>query len=200
MQMDATNGPRLCRRSLVGRAALIAVALSGALVLAACGSSGSKASPATQPTAAKPGVASPSIVKTTSNSSFGTLLVDAKGRTLYTLTKGGRPVACTGQCATFWPPLLLTSGATQATDVAGVTGLGTVSANGGMQVTKNGAPLHRFSGDAARGDAKGDGIASFGGVWHVVKSAGTSKAGSSATTTTASVTTTTASGGGGYHY
>jgi hypothetical protein len=39
---------------------------------------------------------------------------------------------------------------------------------GREQVTERGDPLYRFSGDAAPGDARGQGISSFGGVWRVV--------------------------------
>jgi len=65
-----------------------------------------------------------------------------------------------------------------------------VSANGGLQVTDNGAPLHRFAGDPAPGEANGDGINSFGGVWHVVKAAAATD---TVTTAAPSVTTTTGS-------
>jgi predicted lipoprotein with Yx(FWY)xxD motif len=92
-------------------------------------------------------------------------------------------VVRTGECATLWPPVLLPSGVTTATGAAGVTGLGIASMNGGMQVTEGGAPLYRYSGDSAAGDTNGDGLSSFGGVWHV---AGTTRpaSGGAATTTT----------------
>jgi predicted lipoprotein with Yx(FWY)xxD motif len=115
-----------------------------------------------------------------STSKLGAMLVDAKGMTLYTLTNAGKPVACAGQCATFWPPPLLPSDATTATGGAGVSGLGTVSMNGGIQVTERGDPLYRFSQDKAAGNTNGEGVKSFGGTWHIAK--------------------TTTAGGGGYHY
>ena len=71
--------------------------------------------------------------------------------TLYTLTNGGSAVACTGQCATFWPPLVLPDDMTTAVAGAGVTGLGTASTAAGSQVTENGVPLYRFSMDKAPG-------------------------------------------------
>ena len=89
--------------------------------------------------------------------------------TLYTLTNGGKQVLCTGQCASFWPPLLLPADTMTALGASGVTGLGTASAAGGRQVTENGARLYRFSIDKAPGDTNGEGISSFGGVWHVVE-------------------------------
>jgi predicted lipoprotein with Yx(FWY)xxD motif len=133
-------------------------------------------------------------VKMTNNSKLGALLVDAKNSTLYTLTNAGQPVVCTAQCATFWPPLLLPSGTATATGAAGVSGLGVVSMNGGMQVTEHGAPLYRFSQDKAPGDTNGEGINSFGGTWHVAK---TTAASNGATPTTTAATTGGGGGGGG---
>ena len=45
-------------------------------------------------------------VKTRKISGLGVVLVNAKGRTLYTFAPDQhRRVTCTGQCATYWPPL-----------------------------------------------------------------------------------------------
>jgi predicted lipoprotein with Yx(FWY)xxD motif len=165
-------------------------------VLAACGSSGSKATdkaspskPSTTTTAASTTTGSAPVVETASNAKFGTILVDAKGMTLYTLTKDGAPVECTGVCLTAWPPLLLPAGSTTATGAEGVTGLGTVAAAGGTQVTLDGAPLYHFSADTSAGAANGEGISSFGGVWHVVKITGASGADTTATSGTTGTTT-----------
>jgi predicted lipoprotein with Yx(FWY)xxD motif len=181
-----------------------------AFALAACGSS-SKAtvSPNAQPsatTSTTTGAAptAPPVVKVAMVGTVGNVLVDDTGLTLYTLTKDGAPVACTGQCVTFWPPLMLPSGTTTAVGDTGVTGLGTAKVSGGVQVTDKGDPLYRFSKDTGPGDAKGEGLATFGGVWHVVQASGTAAV-TPTTTTPASVapapTTppTTSSGyGGGY--
>jgi predicted lipoprotein with Yx(FWY)xxD motif len=175
------------------------------LVFAACGSSGSKASAPntspTTPTSAKtPTSAATStgaVVRMTNSSKLGALLVDAKGMTLYALTNAGKPVECTGQCATFWPPLLVPSGTMTPKGGAGVTGLGLVAMNGGMQVTEHGDPLYSFSQDKAAGDTNGEGIKSFGGTWHVAKTTAAATAG---TPTTTGMTVPATSGGGGYHY
>jgi predicted lipoprotein with Yx(FWY)xxD motif len=90
-----------------------------------------------------------------------------------------------------WPPLMLPAGSTKATGGSGVTGLATVAANGGQQVTANGLPLYYFSGDQAAGATDGDQINSFGGIWNIVKASG---GGSSPSTTPA----TTSGGGSGY--
>ena len=178
-------------------------ALVAAVALAACGSSGSTAATKPKATQAPSSTEAPTttaagaapVVETATNAKLGQLLVDAGGKTLYTLTNSGTAVACSGQCVQFWPPLLLPAGTTSATGAAGVTGLSTVSASSGTQVTANGLPLYRFSGDSAAGDANGEGISSFGGIWHVVKASGTSGASTPGTTL---APTTTSMGGYGY--
>lgn len=164
------------------RSAPFVVVAVAAIALAACGSSGSTAktesssstteqstTTSTPSTTAAPAA----VVETTDNDKLGTLLVDAEGKTLYTLTNSGTAVDCPEACAKFWPPLLLPAGTTSAVGGAGVTGLSTVAGSGGTQVTANGLPLYRFAADSAPGDANGEGISSFGGVWHVVKVSGT---------------------------
>jgi predicted lipoprotein with Yx(FWY)xxD motif len=197
------NNVRVVRRGF--GCALVGVAM---VALAACGSSSSTAAPTTQAPAATGGStttgaagASTPAVMTASNAKLGSLLVDTNGMTLYTLTNGGKAVACTGACATAWPPLLLPSGTTSASGTAGVTGLGTVAVSGGTQVTANGLPLYRFSGDSASGDTNGEGLSSFGGTWHVTAAgAATGATGAEATapTTVPNAPTTTASGGYSY--
>jgi predicted lipoprotein with Yx(FWY)xxD motif len=197
----------------IKHARAITVGIAGVVVatfaLAACGSS-SKAtvSPNAQPSATTStttdgATTAPAVVKVAMVGTVGNVLVDETGLTLYTLTKDGTPVACTGQCATFWPPLMLSAGTTTEVGDTGVTGLGTAKVTGGVQVTDKGDPLYRFSKDTGPGDAKGEGLASFGGVWHVVQSSGTA----AVTPTTAApagvapapTTPTTMAGyGGGY--
>jgi predicted lipoprotein with Yx(FWY)xxD motif len=156
-----------------GVGASLALGVSALIVLAACGSSTAKVSPAAPPPATTSTTlhvaSSAPVVLTTKTSTLGSILVDAKGMTLYTLTNAGKPVPCTGQCATFWPPLLLPSGMMTAMGAKGVTGLGTTSAASVLQVTEKGSPLYRFSKDSAPGDTNGEGISSFGGTWHVAK-------------------------------
>jgi predicted lipoprotein with Yx(FWY)xxD motif len=163
--------------------------VAAVVVLAACGSSTSKTS-----TSAGAAPSSAAVVQVSHRATAGSVLADANGHTLYTLTKDGRPVACTAACASIWPPLLLPAGTTRATGSTDVTGLGTVSVAGGTQVTENGEPLYRYSGDMAPGDTNGEGINSFGGVWHVVAPTSASASGA----TPALPSTTTAGGNGGY--
>lgn len=157
----------------IGVGAPLALGVSALVVLAGCGSSTAKVSPAAPPPATTSTTlhvaSSAPVVLTAKSSTLGSILVDAKGMTLYTLTNAGKPVPCTDQCASFWPPLVLPPGTVTAMGGAGVTGLGTASTMTVVQVTENGSPLYRFSKDTAPGDTNGEGISSFGGTWHVAK-------------------------------
>jgi predicted lipoprotein with Yx(FWY)xxD motif len=187
-------------------ASALTLGIVATFALAACGSS-SKASvsPNAQPSATTSTTGAPSgatakpVVKISMVGTVGSVLVDETGLTLYTLTKNGTPVACTGQCATFWPPLTLPAGTKSAVGDSGVTGLGTATVTGGLQVTANGDPLYRFSQDTGPGDAKGNGISSFGGVWHVVQSGGPGEVTpTTGTPATVAPAATPSSGSGGY--
>jgi predicted lipoprotein with Yx(FWY)xxD motif len=160
----------------------MAVVGAGTLVLSAYGLVGAPAF-ASSKTSSAPKV----TVKTKKLKSLGTVYVDAKGNTLYQLTNAGQAVPCTGGCAAIWPPLLIPAGSTPK-GAKGVSGLGLAAG----QVTVAGLPLYRFSGDSKVGQANGEGISSFGGVWHVVKEAGT--------TSSTGGTKPSSGGSGGYGY
>jgi predicted lipoprotein with Yx(FWY)xxD motif len=174
-----------------------ATLIVGVLALAACGSddktstessSSSSSSSTTTTTAAAPGV-----VKEADVGSVGNVLVTADGRTVYTLTKDGAAVDCTGGCLSAWPPVVLPPGTDTAT---GASNLGVVTIAAGKQVTSNGLPIYTFVQDTAAGDAKGEGLQSFGGTWNVVKVSG--GAASSGTSSTPSTPSTTTGSGSGY--
>src|SRR5262245_50179629 len=107
---------------------------------------------------AKPAVAALKI------KGLGAVLVDSHKLTLYTFTNNGQAVHCDGQCATSWPPLKLNAGSTPKA-AKGITGIGVAAT--GTQITADGLPLYRYSGDAKSGQANGEDINSFGGIWHV---------------------------------
>jgi predicted lipoprotein with Yx(FWY)xxD motif len=139
--------------------------------------------------------ASNAVVKVRSTS-LGKILVGANGRTLYlfALDKGTKS-RCSGQCATFWPPLLTTGPAKGGPGVT-MPMLGTTRRNDGkLQVTYHGHPLYFFAEDKRAGQVKGEGFNAFGGKWWAVSPAG-AKVAPGATTTTTSPTTTTTPGGG----
>jgi predicted lipoprotein with Yx(FWY)xxD motif len=188
------------------RRAILLGLIPAAAIAAACGSSSTSSTSSTTKATTSTSSSGPPAVQTANNSKFGTILVDSQGRTLYTLTNNGANVPCTGACLAVWPPSLLPSGQTTVSTGPGVSNVTAVGATGGMQVAYKGMPLYRFSGDVNAGAANGDGINSFGGIWHVVKtsggstsSGGTTGAGSSTTAGGGSSSTTSGGGyGGGY--
>ena len=107
------------------------------------------------------------------STSLGTVLVDARGRTLYLFAADTKAKsACYGQCAAAWPPFL-TGGAPVADGLAKKGLLKTVKRkDGSLQVVYAGHPLYFFSGDSRAGQTKGEGIEHFGGSWFAVGAAG----------------------------
>jgi predicted lipoprotein with Yx(FWY)xxD motif len=140
---------------------------AAALVIAACGSSGSPAS--TKPSPSPTASASASALKTMTIN--GTVVVtNAKGLTLYSFAPDTPTTSkCNGACAGVWPPVQ-----GPATAGAGVTGkLATITrADGSTQATYNGHPLYTYTGDTAPGQANGNGLDVQGGVWHEVTVSG----------------------------
>jgi len=98
-----------------------------------------------------------------------TILVDAKGMTLYyeTTDKGG-VINCKAACLANWPPLLLPSDATKPVAGKGVIGSLTTIANAeanGTQVMYSNWPLYYYIKDKAPGDTTGQNV---GKKWFVV--------------------------------
>jgi predicted lipoprotein with Yx(FWY)xxD motif len=109
----------------------------------------------------------------TGKSSLGRILVDGRGLTLYLFEKDSRGrSACSGTCATYWPPLL-TRGKPTVKNGAKGTLLGTIRRVGGTtQVTYAGHPLYRYFADTKPGQTKGQDSHIFGGAWYVLSPAG----------------------------
>src|SRR3990170_1374014 len=101
-----------------------------------------------------------------SASSLGSILIDARGLTLYAFTQDSPGTStCQAGCVEFWPPLLI-SGSPSAGDGIQASLLGTITrSDGGSQVTYAGRPLYTFAQDNAPGELNGQGS---GGVWFVV--------------------------------
>jgi predicted lipoprotein with Yx(FWY)xxD motif len=158
---------------------LVALAVAGALVLAACGGSSTSSSSGSGSTPSY-GAAKPSTSTTTGaasvgtkTSSLGTFLVDSKGRALYLWDADhGSKSTCSGACAQAWPPLT-TSGTPKAGGKVKASLLGTTTrADGTSEVTYAGHPLYYFEGDSAPGQTTGQGSDGFGAPWWVVSPAG----------------------------
>ncbi len=103
-----------------------------------------------------------------SHTRVGPVLASSRGLTLYYYSADKRhsgKSACTGTCATAWPPLAAPVKAPAGVRLPGK--LGVITRPGGLrQVTLNGYPLYFYVGDKAAGQVMGDGV---GGAWHVIK-------------------------------
>jgi predicted lipoprotein with Yx(FWY)xxD motif len=172
------------RHAMRHRISILAGSAVVGLLLAACGSSsGGSGSAASSSPAASPHASGQSVVKT-GKAGGATVLTNASGMTLYWFAPDTSSKSnCNGSCAQIWPPL---RGA--ATAGQGVHGsLGTIKrSSGGTQATYNGRPLYTYTADSSPGQAKGNGINTFGGVWHDITTSGSAASNASPT------------GGGGY--
>jgi predicted lipoprotein with Yx(FWY)xxD motif len=173
---------------------------SGAVALAACGSSaspstsGSPASSSSAPAAQQQShAASSSVTIRTRSTKLGTVLTTATGQTIYwfaidTPTKSN----CTGSCATYWPPVL--GKAVGASGTSLPHGFGTITRSGGqVQATYDGHPLYTYTADAAPGQVSGNGLNVSGGLWWAMTPAGSKSAAPAAGSSSSS-----SSSGGGY--
>lgn len=119
------------------------------------------------------------------------IVVNSHGRALYTLSGDTkRHPKCTkaSGCFAFWPPAKVSS--KNVTKASGIRGkLGVWRRDGFLQLTIAGHPLYTFSQDTRKDVATGQGIRTFGGVWHVRTASGA--ASSSPSTSTTPPTTTT---------
>jgi predicted lipoprotein with Yx(FWY)xxD motif len=98
------------------------------------------------------------------------VLTNADGLTLYWFAPD-TPTAskCTGDCASYWPPVTGTPKAGP-----GVTGkLGTIKRpDGSVQATYDGHPLYTYVGDSGPGQARGNNLNLNGGLWYEVRVSG----------------------------
>jgi predicted lipoprotein with Yx(FWY)xxD motif len=160
-----------------------------ALTVAACGGGGGAATAAPLPKT-NGHVATVGVGKT----SLGTILIGSQGRTLYLFkADSGTRSACSGACATAWPPLLATGTPTAG---AGLTAskLGTITrSDSTRQVTYNGHPLYLFVKDTKPGQTNGQGVTAFGAAWFALTPSGTQASAPAPSSGGGAV-----SGGGGY--
>lgn len=173
--ITSDDGPQPRSRSW---ALLVApAAAAGLAALAACGSSGGSA--ASSPAANGSAAASASAAATaeglkTAKVGGTTLLTNAEGFTLYsfapdTATKS----VCNGACAASWPPA-------KAPAMVKSPYTAIKRSDGSMQLAFHGHPLYTYTGDTSPGQANGNGVNAFGGLWHEVPASGAAPSGSSA--------------------
>jgi predicted lipoprotein with Yx(FWY)xxD motif len=168
-QPDERGGPDR-RTSRRGRWAAVAMATGALALTAACGPYGGTSTAASSAPAAT-GSATGALA--TAPSSFGTIVVDDRGRTVYDFANDtGGTSTCTGGCAAIWPPVVAPDPLPGS--LPGLSGpLGsTTRSDGTRQLTIAGHPLYTYSGDDAPGQTTGQGVNLNGGVWTVVSPAG----------------------------
>jgi predicted lipoprotein with Yx(FWY)xxD motif len=162
-----------------------------ALAVAACGGGAAATGATVSPPKTSTGA---SATVGVAKSSLGSILVDSTGRTLYLFKADvGMTSACTGACATAWPPLLSASAPTAGTGLT-ASKLATITRSGGKrQVTYNGHPVYLYVGDKKPGDVSGQGVTAFGAAWFALSPAGNQVSAAPPTSTGGG-----SSGGGGY--
>jgi predicted lipoprotein with Yx(FWY)xxD motif len=195
-ERNKTMHTSILRRTPGRRAAVLvlpALVAAAALGLTACGGSNS-ASPGSssggggglygnsspsQSKAAAPAVSGTALA--VRSTSLVKILTDGRGFTVYAFDADkGTTSACSGACATAWPPVKATgttphvgTGVTQS-----LVGQAT-RADGTRQLTYNGRPLYLFQGDSAPGSTSGDGSQAFGARWDALTASGEDATGGS---------------------
>ncbi len=160
MQTSHRFSVALTRPWLIGAAALAALAV-GIVLLHPRASHADPASTAS------------TTVVSTAKTGLGRVLVNSRGHTLYLFGKdrNGKS-ACSGQCASFWPPLIA-NGKPRVAGGAKASLIGTIKrADGRRQVTYNHHPLYTFVKDTKKGQVRGEGLSAFGSKWYAVSPAG----------------------------
>ncbi len=107
------------------------------------------------------------------DSQFGRILADGRGQAVYLFDKEtSKRSECYGACAKAWPPLL-TKGKPRTGGGARSRLLGTTRRrNGKRQVTYDGHPLYYYVDDSP-GRVLCHNVEEFGGLWLVIRAAGT---------------------------
>jgi predicted lipoprotein with Yx(FWY)xxD motif len=96
--------------------------------------------------------------------------VNAQSHTVYVFdadlaTPGAS--ACNGQCAAVWPSVPGTANTAYPAPFTSIT-----RSDGTLQLAYAGRPLYTYIADSAPGSIAGNGITSFGAVWHIARPSG----------------------------
>jgi predicted lipoprotein with Yx(FWY)xxD motif len=162
----------MTRSRFIAFLASAAVVSLAALSLAACGSSSSNGGASASTVPPKTASGRPATVGV-ANTDLGKILVDSQGRTLYMFQKdSGTQSACTGACASAWPAVRANGKPTVGSGANAALVATSPRSDGKPQVTYNGHPVYRYSGDQKPGDTNGQGLTAFGGGWFTLSAAG----------------------------
>jgi predicted lipoprotein with Yx(FWY)xxD motif len=167
------------------RMLLVLLAAAAVAVVAACSSSGTSSGTSSSSGSSTPAAATAVGLKTAQIGGV-TVLTNGHGFTLYTFAPDTSTTSnCNGTCAQNWPPV---KGPATATGVTGA--FATIKrSDGSTQLTFHGHPLYTFVGDKSPGQASGNDINAFGGLWHETPASGS-----------AAPASTSSPGGGGSGY
>lgn len=143
---------------------LFTLGLTCAFLVGACGGAAVAPSPSPSPTP------KPTIVAKTAASSFGTILVDKEGKSLYIWFKDtDENSQCYDACAAAWPPLIVDSKNIGGDGVVNGKLSATARKDGKLQATYNLQPLYYFVRDTAAGMTNGQGSNGFQGLWVLIR-------------------------------
>jgi predicted lipoprotein with Yx(FWY)xxD motif len=164
---------------------VLPAAAAAAAAVAACSSSGTPSGTSASGGSSAHAAATAVGLKTATVGGV-TVLTSAKGFTLYSFAPDTATTSnCNGTCAQNWPPV---KGPATASGVKGA--FATIKrSDGSTQLTFHGHPLYTFVGDKSPGQASGNGVNAFGGLWHEAPASGS-----------AAPAGTSSPGGGGYGY
>lgn len=171
--------------------------LAMSVLIAACGSSSNSSKPSST-AGGQSGSSASAAVKTTSNATLGTILVNSQGMTLYRLSgeRNGRFICTSSACLGVWHPLTVPSGSMPSGQVGS---LSTVKRpDGTTQVTYKGQPLYTFAQDQHSGEVNGQGFKDVG-TWNAV-TAGAAASSSSSPKAAAPAASSGGGSSGGYGY
>src|SRR3954452_12602160 len=169
---------------LRSRLAVLVVAAAAAAGLTACSGSTDGYQYKAPAVAVDPKAATPeigTILSSNSTAQLGTVVVDGQGFTLYRFDKdSAKPPTsnCADDCAQKGPPGLATPGAPLTVEGVAQEAVGTINrSDGTIQLTLNGWPVYRYSGDPQPGATAGQGVG--GGEWAAVTPEGSKAAANS---------------------
>jgi predicted lipoprotein with Yx(FWY)xxD motif len=149
----------------------LVLAMVATILIAGCAQQNQQAQTAlqsaTQPTPQPTSIKSAGTIGT-AGSPFGTILVDFRGKTLYTFADdipGSGMSACSGPCAALWPAISAETARVSSPLIPADFGSIT-RADGSEQTTYRGRPLYYYQQDAKAGDVKGENVLN---IWFVAR-------------------------------